>query len=289
MWESASSISKVSGKGGKQHHRFPGFPQTVISTACLDHRELSGGDLQRSIHPVLLELHRADVVQRRVHSCSVIPEQPGDGFILGLADGFKTLSMQSFHLQRTKQRLRAGVIPAVALAAHRWPNAMLFEYLTEVFAGVLAAAIAMKEQPCLLTWIALEPGHFQSIDHQVTLHIRPHRPALHFAAEQINYDSQKQPAFLSRDICQITDPGLVGRGHSELAIKHVGRNRQLVPAVGGDYAETSLAAGMNAVLLHQLLHPLLAHANALSSQLSPDARPSICAPILCIDGADVNQ
>jgi len=76
-------------EGGKQHHRFPGFPQTVISTACLDHLELSGGDLHRSIHPVLLELHRANVVQRRVHSCSVIPEQPGDGFILGLADGSK--------------------------------------------------------------------------------------------------------------------------------------------------------------------------------------------------------
>jgi hypothetical protein len=26
MWESASSISKVRGKGGKQHYRFPGFP-----------------------------------------------------------------------------------------------------------------------------------------------------------------------------------------------------------------------------------------------------------------------
>src|ERR1017187_2968057 len=71
MWESASSISKVCGKGGKQHHRFPPFPQTVISTACLDHLELSGGDLHRGIDPVLLELDRAYVVQRRVHSCSV--------------------------------------------------------------------------------------------------------------------------------------------------------------------------------------------------------------------------
>ncbi|MDX6460199.1 MAG: hypothetical protein QOE55_3896, partial [Acidobacteriaceae bacterium] len=26
MWESAWSISKVCGKGGKQYHRFPGFP-----------------------------------------------------------------------------------------------------------------------------------------------------------------------------------------------------------------------------------------------------------------------
>jgi hypothetical protein len=26
MWESALSISKVCGKGGKQYYRFPGFP-----------------------------------------------------------------------------------------------------------------------------------------------------------------------------------------------------------------------------------------------------------------------
>jgi hypothetical protein len=26
MWKSALSISKVCGKGGKQHYRFPGFP-----------------------------------------------------------------------------------------------------------------------------------------------------------------------------------------------------------------------------------------------------------------------
>jgi hypothetical protein len=26
MWESPLSISRACGKGGKQHHRFPGFP-----------------------------------------------------------------------------------------------------------------------------------------------------------------------------------------------------------------------------------------------------------------------
>ena len=54
-------------------------------------------------------------------------------------------------------------------------------------------------------------------------------------------------------------------------------------------AETSLATRLNAVLLHQPLHPQLAHANALRPQLPPDARPSIRAAILRIDGADVNQ
>src|SRR5664279_241240 len=288
-WESASSISKVCGKEGKQHHRFPGFPQTVISTACFEHRELSGGDLHRSLHPVLLELHRADVVQRRVHACSVIPEQPCDDFIRGLADGFKTLAVQPFHLQRTKQRLRAGVIPAVAFAAHRRRNAMLLEYLTEVVAGVLAATIAMKDQLCLLAWIAFEPGHLQRIDHQLALHIWPHRPAHHFTAEQVDHDRKKQPALFGRDIRHITHPRLVGRGHDELAIEHIRRHRQVVPAVGGGNAEPPLAASLKAVLLHQPLHPQLANANALRPQLPPDARPSIRSAILRIDGADVNE
>jgi hypothetical protein len=63
-------------EGGKTAPSFSGLPQTVISTACFDHRELSGGDLHRSIHPVLLELHRADVVQRRVAGGP--PNQMGD-------------------------------------------------------------------------------------------------------------------------------------------------------------------------------------------------------------------
>src|ERR1017187_5998565 len=289
MWESASSISKVCGKGGKQHHRFPGFPQTAISTAWLDHRELSGGDLHCCIRPVLLELHRADIVQRRVHSCSVIPEQPCDGFILGLADGFKTLAVQPLHLQRAEQRLRAGVVPAVSLAAHRWRNAMPLQYLTEVVAGVLAATIAVEDQPCLLAWIAFEPRHLQSIDHQVALHIWPHRPAHHFPAEQIDYYRKKQPTFVGRDIRQISNPRLVGRGHDELAIEHIRRDRQVVPAVGGGNAESALAASLNAVLLHQPLHPQLANANALRPQLPPDARPSIRSAILHIDGADMHQ
>jgi hypothetical protein len=50
-------------KGRKTAHRFPPFPQTVISTTCFDHLELSGGDLCHGIRPALLELHRADLVR----------------------------------------------------------------------------------------------------------------------------------------------------------------------------------------------------------------------------------
>ena len=68
--------------------------------------------------PVLFKLHRAEVIQRRVQSCSVIPEQPVEDFILGLAKSFKVLAVQPLHLQGSEQRLRTGVVPAVPRAAH---------------------------------------------------------------------------------------------------------------------------------------------------------------------------
>jgi hypothetical protein len=42
MWKSASSISKVCGKGGKNSFIvFPCFPQTGISTACFGRGDFS--------------------------------------------------------------------------------------------------------------------------------------------------------------------------------------------------------------------------------------------------------
>lgn len=43
----------------------------------------------------------------------------------------------------------------------------------------------------------------------------------------------------------------------------------VVPSVGGDDAKPSLSASLNAMLLHEPLHTLLAHANALRQQLPP--------------------
>ena len=45
-----------------------------------------------------------------------------------------------------------------------------------------------------------------------------------------------------RTIRDVANPRLVGRGHGEVAIEKVGRNRQIMPAVGGA-AKPPLAAG----------------------------------------------
>src|ERR1035437_5850223 len=87
----------------------------------------------------------------------------------------------------------------------------------------------------------------------------------------------------------VADPYLVGLGHGEVAIQQVRHNRQAMSAVCGRDPETALAAGANAVLLHQLLYPLLAHANALSPQLPPDPRPAIGSAIRRIHGTNMHQ
>jgi len=147
MWESPQRFSRSGGRVGKQLHRFP-----MLSTDRHFHRLSrsslhSGRDLRRGALPVLLELDRADVVQRRVHACLVLPEQLADGFILGFADGSKALTVQPLHHQRAEQCPTAGLVPAVALAAHRRRNAELLQQLAEVVAGVLAASVAPPACP----------------------------------------------------------------------------------------------------------------------------------------------
>ena len=86
--------------------------------------------------PVVLERHRADVSQLRMQPSAVVPEQPGDRFILGVASGIKALPMQALHLQGAQQRLATGIVPAVATSAHRTRDAVLLEHVPEGVAGV---------------------------------------------------------------------------------------------------------------------------------------------------------
>ena len=131
-----------------------------------------------------------------MHACLVIPEQPRKGFILGLADGFEALTVKPFHFQRGQTGFRWAALSQQfplrlieAVMPYSWSTA-------ELIAGVLAAAIAMEDQPCLFIRNAQRPGHLQRIDDQVAPHLRLHRPAHHTTTEQIDDYSQKQPALV---------------------------------------------------------------------------------------------
>lgn len=95
--------------------------------------------------PVLLELHRADIGQPQRQSSAVVPEQPVDDFILGLAPAFEVFPVQPLDLLRPEQRLAASVIPAVAFATHRAGDAVLAKHMPEVVACVLRASVAVEQ------------------------------------------------------------------------------------------------------------------------------------------------
>ena len=78
--------------------------------------------------PFAFELHRAGVSQRRMQPGLVAPEQPRNGFVFGLTPGHEALPVQALDLQRAKQCLAAGIVPAVATPAHRACDAVLLEH-----------------------------------------------------------------------------------------------------------------------------------------------------------------
>jgi hypothetical protein len=106
---------------------------------------------------------------------------------------------------------------------------------------------------------------------------------------KIDHHRQEQPAFLRGDIRDVARPGLVGPGRSKVAIQKVRRHRQIMPAIGGHHPETPLATSTNAVLLHQPLDPLFAHANPALEQFAPDARPAIGPAMFGVHRADMRQ
>jgi hypothetical protein len=61
-----------------------------------------------------------------------------------------------------------------------------------------------------------------------------------------------------------------------------------VIVVGGDL-KAPLAFGANAVLLYELLHPLLAHRDTACHQLAPGARPAAGATGFAMQRLDVHQ
>ena len=63
---------------------------------------------------------------------------------------------------------------------------------------------------------------------------------------------------------------------------------QVVVAVGGDL-EAALALGADAMQLHELLHPLLAHPDATCKQLFPRTWPAVATVRFSLDDLDMHQ
>lgn len=126
--------------------------------------------------------------------------------------------------------------------------------------------------------LSVQPFDSQRREQRLRGHVLAQRRVQNAAPEQIQYHGQKQPSLIGWDAGHIAGPHLVGCGHRKVAMQQIGRNRQAVPAVGGD-TKSPFATGSN-TMLHQLLHPQLAHSDVLRPLL-PHRLVSLCGlPIL---------
>lgn len=153
-------------------------------------------------------------------------------------------------------------------------------------AAILTATIRVKNQT--RRGPAAKPRHAQSIRHSVGLHMRPHAPAHHLAAEQVQHRRQVQPALVGGDVGDVAALDLIGRLGREVALQQVRGNRQIVFTVRGD-DKLSFAPGLDAVALHQLSHSFLSHANVSGQQFLPHLGPTVFLFDLGVDRLDVNQ
>lgn len=204
----------------------------------------------------------------------VVEAQPVDHFIHRIMACLEATAVQPGDFERAPQALCHRVVSAVALAAHGAAHAVALQGVLELVAAVLAAAVAVQDQPRL--GMPAEPRHEQCIEHQLGFHTRLHRPAHHLAAEQIDHDGQVQPAFVSGNVGDVAGPRAIGRRRLEVAPQQALGHRQAVVAVGGGLV-LALGARLDAVLLHQLARALVAHTHTARQQLLPHARPAVLA------------
>ena len=84
-----------------------------------------------------------------------------------------------------------------------------------------------------------------------------HGPAHHLPGEQVDHDSQVEPAFVGSDVRDVGDPGLVGLGHREPTLKVIGRDHCWL-ATSYAWPATIACLRAQALAFEQTRHPVLA-------------------------------
>ncbi len=119
---------------------------------------------------------------------------------------------------------------------------------------------------------AVADRHRQRILAQDALQPLGHRPADDLHRGQILDGGEVEPAFVSWDVGDVSEPDRIGRNGSEVAVKQIGRDRMGVAAVGGDWRPPPASRWTNAVLSHELGDRALRGAKAAGFQLGMDPR-----------------
>lgn len=145
---------------------------------------------------------------------------------------FEAHTMHPLILEAIEPALGRGVVPAIPFSAHRAGHAVVGELVLEGRARVLATPVGMVQQA--RRRLSPEPRHGQRIGHNVRRHARFQRPADHFTVEQVEHDSQVQPALIRPQVGDVGAPDLVGRRRREVPVQQILGDRQTMPGIRRD-------------------------------------------------------
>ncbi len=107
---------------------------------------------------------------------------------------------------RCEETLRDRIIPAISLATHAGDHAECAERVAEIIAGVLTAAVGMKQRAERRRFEMA--GIAKRIEHQLIGHPIAEAVPEHLAGLQGDDHRQVQPALASRNVGDIARPGV---------------------------------------------------------------------------------
>ena len=98
----------------------------------------------------LFELIWAEVTERRMQSCGVVEPvdvigNSANGLLMRVVNGVINL----FDLEALEKALHRCVVVAIGFSAHALQESVISEAVSECFAGVLGASVAVDDQPFL--------------------------------------------------------------------------------------------------------------------------------------------
>ena len=91
--------------------------------------------------PAFFELHWADISQRRMQTPVVVEREPINDLVHRLSASLERLAIKPPYLEPAPQAFSGGIVPAVALAAHRASHRVALERVLELMPTVLTAPV----------------------------------------------------------------------------------------------------------------------------------------------------
>jgi hypothetical protein len=170
------------------------------------------------------------------------------------AIGSEALPNDQVVLDAGEPVLGRGVVPTIALGAHRADHTALRQLRLERLTRELATPIGMgDEPPCRL---APKPTHGQRDGEEFGRHAGLQRPAHDLSVKQLKHDDQAKPAFICLQVGDVGTPDLTWAARGEFARKQVVGYRQAVLGVGRGHL-TAILPRPGGVLVRKALHPCL--------------------------------